>query len=332
MPTPGEFEIIERWFTRATADRAVLTGIGDDAAIVRPAGPIAIAVDMLVAGRHFPDDLPARAIGHRALAVNLSDLAAVGARPRWATLALSLPAAEPDWIAAFAEGFFALAERWQLSLIGGDTTRGPLTITVQVIGDAAATPMLRSGGQPGDCVFVSGTLGDSAAALELVGDGRAAVAVPAPGASTAGASTAGDSARALVERFAYPEPRVELGQALAGVAHAAIDVSDGLLADLQHICRQSGCGAELELDALPLSPALLACFPRERAEAFALGGGDDYELCFSCADADVERLMALAEAAATPVTAIGRLTPERGLRGRRGGRSRPLEPAGYRHF
>jgi thiamine-monophosphate kinase len=317
MPSPGEFEIIERWFTRAVTDPAVLTGIGDDAAIVRPDGPLAVAVDMLVAGIHFPPELPAGAIGHRALAVNLSDLAAVGATPRWATLALSLPAADPDWLEAFAAGFFTLAERWRLSLIGGDTTRGPLTITVQVIGASAPRPLLRSGGRPGDCVVVSGTLGDSAAAIELL---------------AAASSEPTAAARTLIERFSYPEPRIALGQALAGIAHAAIDISDGLLADLGHICRLSGCGAELDIAALPLSPALLEVFPRERAEDFALAGGDDYELCFTCAEAELAAVQAAAVAAGTRITVIGRLTAEPGLRARHDGRDLTLEPAGYTHF
>jgi thiamine-monophosphate kinase len=284
---------------------------------VAPDGALAIAVDTLVAGTHFPPDLDAEAIGHRALAVNLSDLAAVGAKPRWATLALCLSEVDTKWLEAFARGFFRLADRFGVSLIGGDTTRGPLAITVGIFGDAAARPLLRSAGRAGDRVLVSGTLGDGAAALEHI--------------ATDPASRSREAA-ALIRRFSYPEPRVALGQALAGVAHAAIDVSDGLLADLDHICRQSGCGAVIDLDALPLSPALKALYPAERALAFALSGGDDYELCFTAVPGDVPRIREIAAGLGTEVAEIGELTADAGLRGRRDGQSRPLAAAGYAHF
>ena len=316
MPLAREFEIIERYFTRAAADNAVAVGIGDDAAIVETQGPVAWAVDTLVAGTHFPDALPARAVGHRALAVNLSDLAAVGAKPRWATLALSLPGADADWLDGFAGGFFALAERFGVSLVGGDTTRGPLTVTVGVIGEAPSAPMLRSGGRAGDRILVSGTLGAGAAGLAcLVGDSS-----PTP------------DARALIERFSYPEPRVDLGLALAGLAHACIDISDGLVADLGHICRQSGLGAVIELDSLPLPESGLAVFSRERCRELALYGGDDYELCIAVAPADVARAREAAVAAGTAVAEIGELTAAPGIVGRHGDSSMALEPKGFAHF
>lgn len=317
MAKPGEFEIIARYFTRPVVDPAVRVGIGDDAAIVVPDGAIAVAVDTLVSGTHFPPDLAAEAIGHRALAVNLSDLAAVGARPRWATLALSLSEVDPDWLEGFARGFFRLAGRHGVSLIGGDTTRGPLSITVGIIGDAADAPLLRSGGRPGDRLLVSGTLGDAAAALGHLATPEA---------------ERNAEARALIERFAFPEPRVALGCALAGIARAAIDISDGLLADLGHICRQSGCGAALDLDALPLSPALRTLHPGEVAETFALSGGDDYELCIAVAPGDVARVREIAARVGTELTLIGELTAGSGIVGRRGGDSRPLAAAGYVHF
>jgi thiamine-monophosphate kinase len=317
MDSPGEFEIIARYFTRPVSDTAVRVGIGDDAAIVNAPGPLAIAVDTLVAGTHFPAGLDAGAIGHRALAVNLSDLAAVGARPRWATLALSLVEVDTRWLEAFAAGFFALADRHGVSLIGGDTTRGALAITVGIFGDAAPAPLLRADGRPGDRLFVSGTLGDSAAALEHF------ATLPA---------TRSPEATELVRHFCWPEPRVALGRALAGLAHAAIDVSDGLLADLGHICRQSGCGAVIDLAALPLSPALRALYPAERALSFALSGGDDYELCFSVASADVARVRGIAAELGAAVTEIGELTAAAGILGRRDGQSRPLAPTGYVHF
>lgn len=317
MPPAREFEIIERHFTRATDDAAIEVGIGDDAAIIDAKGPLAITVDMLVAGTHFPATLPARAVGHRALAVNLSDLAAVAATPRWATLALSLAEVDRDWLDDFAAGFFALAQRFGVSLIGGDTTRGPLTMAVTVIGEASGTPLLRSGGRVGDRIFVSGTLGGAAAGLACLGQDAGE---PSP------------DRRALIERFCYPEPRVELGLALAGFAHAAIDISDGLVADLGHICAGSGCGAALNLDALPLAPDLLATLPPDRCQALALDGGDDYELCFSVGAADAERTRAAAEAAGTPVTEIGELTASPGIVGRRDGTSIALEPKGFVHF
>ena len=317
MGTPGEFEIIARYFTRQATDPAIRVGIGDDAAIVAPEGELAIAVDTLVAGTHFPPDLDADAVGDRALAVNLSDLAAVGARPRWATLALTLSSVDEAWLEEFARGFFRLADRFKVSLIGGDTTRGALAITVGIFGDAARSPLLRSAGRAGDRVLVSGTLGDSAAALEHF--------------ATDPARRSAEAA-ALVRRFSYPEPRVELGCALAGVAHAAIDISDGLLADLGHICRQSSCGAAIDLDALPLSPALKSLYPAERAESFALSGGDDYELCFTVAPRDLARIREIAARLDIGVADIGELTADAGIRGRRDGKSRPLPAAGYVHF
>jgi thiamine-monophosphate kinase len=314
---PGEFEIIERYFTRASRDTAVEVGIGDDAAIVVASGRLAIAVDTLVAGTHFPPSATPESIGHRALAVNLSDLAAVGAVPRWATLALCLAESDPVWLDGFARGFFALADRYSVSLIGGDTTRGPLAMTVTVLGDVPGRALLRSAGTSGDRIFVSGTVGDAAAGLAIL--------------QSDPTSTAADS-RALVERFCHPEPRVALGRALTGLANACIDVSDGLIVDLGHICEQSACGAVIDLDALPLSAALRSTRTAADAEALALGGGDDYELCFTVPPARVESVVAAARAVGTPVTAIGELTAAPGIRGRRQGRIAALEAGGFRHF
>jgi len=314
---PGEFEIIERYFTRPSRDAAVEVGIGDDAAIVAPSGRLAVAVDTLVAGTHFPPSATPESIGHRALAVNLSDLAAVGAVPRWATLALCLAESDPVWLDGFARGFFALADRYAVSLIGGDTTRGPLAMTVTVLGDVTGRALLRSAGRPGDRIFVSGTVGDAAAGL--------AILQPDP------TSMAADD-RALVERFCFPEPRVALGRALTGLAHACIDISDGLVVDLGHICEQSGCGAVIDLDALPMSAALRSTRSAADAEALALSGGDDYELCFTAPSTHVARVVDAAQAAGTSVTAIGELTEAPGIRGRRQGRVDPLEARGFRHF
>lgn len=365
MPRAREFEIIERYFTRSPPDDQVTVGIGDDAAILDCAGPIAVAVDMLVAGTHFPESLAPRAVGHRALAVNLSDLAAVAARPRWATLALSLPGADPDWLEQFAAGFFTLAERYGVVLIGGDTTHGPLTVTVGLIGEASRTPLLRSRGRAGDLIFVSGSLGDAAAGLQFLDDGgeghqgdagegrqgdagegredesgegrqggagegrQGDAGRPTPDSADAGKSTARD---ALIERFCYPEPRVGLGLALEGVAGAAIDISDGLVADLGHICAESRCGAVIDLEALPLSASLQGRFPPDRCRELALHGGDDYELCFTVTAADAVRLPELAAAAGTTVTEIGELTSAPGIVGCLGGTRMTLEPKGFVHF
>jgi thiamine-monophosphate kinase len=316
MPRSREFEIIERFFTRPVTDAAIEVGIGDDAAVVVPQGRLAVAVDMIVAGTHFPPETPARAIGHRCLAVNLSDLAAMGARPRWATLALSLPTSDLAWVEEFAAGFFSLADRFGVSLIGGDTVRGPLSATVEVIGDVSTDPLLRSAGRIGDLVFVSGSIGDSAAALQCLGGGASET----------------EAGRALIERFRYPEPRVDLGLALRGVAHAMIDISDGLVIDLGRICEQSRCGAEIEPASLPLSEPLRSAFPGERGIELALHGGDDYELCFSAAAADLDRVLGIASGVGTPVTPIGRLTAGAGVTALANGRTVALRPQGFDHF
>ena len=263
----GEFELIARYFSRPVARRDVLVGVGDDAALLEvPAGQVlAAATDTLVEGRHFLPDAPPESVGHQALAVNLSDLAAMGAEPAWTLLALSLPEPDTHWLEGFARGFHALADRAGLTLVGGDTVRGPRVVTVQVLGFVpAGLALRRDGARPGDVLYASGSLGDAAAGLELLRDGRRA-----------------DTDSPLVRRYRFAEPRLALGMALRGVASAAMDVSDGLLGDLGKLCDASGVGAILELEQLPLSPALLASFDATQAERFALGGGDDYELVFT---------------------------------------------------
>jgi thiamine-monophosphate kinase len=242
-------------------------------------------------------------------------MAAMGARPRWATLALTVPAAEPDWLEAFAAGLYDLAERFDVSLIGGDTTRGPLSVTLQIMGTLETEAALtRAGGRAGDDVYVTGTLGDAAAALAAVDD--AAGSVPAE----------------LWARFAYPEPRVAAGLSLVSIATAAIDISDGLVADLGHICERSGCGAEIELDALPLSAALLGLRAGAAAHRLAATGGDDYELCFTAPPSAAAAVKAAAAASATQMQRIGGLTAEPGVRCRLYGERLELEDAGYAHF
>ncbi|VAW78114.1 Thiamine-monophosphate kinase, partial [hydrothermal vent metagenome] len=261
----SEFDIIERYFQRSQPMRDdVLLGIGDDAALLRvPAGKqLVVAVDTLVAGRHFPKQTSAADIGHKALAVNLSDLAAMGATPAWATLALTLPTADTAWLQAFSSGFFQLADEYAITLIGGDTTRGPLSITVQVHGFVEPGRALqRSTARPGDAVYVSGTLGEAACALQKI------LADEMPEA-------------ALLQRLNRPQPRVALGQSLAGLASAAIDISDGLLADLGRLLTASSCGATLWPDRLPCSSALQH-LPAGQARDCQFNGGDDYELCFT---------------------------------------------------
>jgi thiamine-monophosphate kinase len=289
----GEFGLIAKYFTHRA--RHTLLGVGDDCALIRPrAGHVlAISVDMLVEGRHFFKGADPRALGHKTLAVNLSDLAAMGATPRWATLALSLPRIDEKWLAAFSRGFMRLARAHDVDLIGGDTTRGPLTLCVQIMGEVPAGDALRrDGARAGDDVWVSGTLGD--AALGVAAGKRQIVLSPA-------------ARRRVMQRLDRPTPRVALGRALAGVAHSAIDISDGLLADLGHICERSRVSAVIELAALPRSALLRAHEASPVARRALLAGGDDYELCFT---APVSRRAAVLRAGARTrvrVTRIGRV-------------------------
>jgi thiamine-monophosphate kinase len=317
----SEFELIARYFSACGARRPdVLLGVGDDAALLAcpPGQALVAAIDTLVEGVHFPVPSPPASVGHRALAVNLSDLAAMGARPAWALLALTLPAAEADWIAAFAEGLGALARAHGVQLVGGDTTAGPLCVTVQILGFVPAGAALRrSGGKPGDRLFVSGTPGDAAAGL-LVEQGRldAAPAVAA----------------ALRERFLFPAPRLSLGERLRTHASACIDVSDGLLGDAGKLATASGCGAELVLEDIPVSDALVAALGEERARELALTGGDDYELCFSVPG---ERVAALQQELPPHVwgyRAIGTLQDRQEVYVICGGRRIELQHGGYQHF
>ncbi|MCB1942588.1 MAG: thiamine-phosphate kinase [Candidatus Accumulibacter sp.] len=262
----SEFDVIARYFSRPTP-QAVL-GPGDDCALLAPAAgsELAISTDMLVEGSHFLPDTDPCQLGWKALAVNLSDLAAMGATPRWALLAGSFPEVRAVWLEAFATGFFACATHYGVDLVGGDTTRGPLAISVQVLGALpSGQALLRSGALVGDEVYVSGTLGDAAAALAFIAQEWR------PGA---------EHAEYLLERFNRPRARLELGMQLLGTATAAIDISDGLLADAAHIAVASGVKITIDPDRLPLSPALCSCEDREAIVRWALTGGDDYELCF----------------------------------------------------
>lgn len=295
-----EFELIERFFKRP-ARRSPL-GVGDDCALLAPAPGMQLAVssDMLVEGRHFLAGADPRQLGHKCLAVNLSDLAACGARPLAFTLALALPAADARWLGPFSQGLLALADAHGCELVGGDTTRGPLTICITVFGEVpAGQALLRSGARPGDDLYVSGSLGDARLALEAA---RGALAVP---------PSVLEAAR---ERLDAPAPRLALGMALRGIATSAIDISDGLLGDLGHVMRQSGVGATIEADTvaslLAAGDAVNLALRRE----LTLAGGDDYELAFTASPAAREAVHAAAAQAGTRVTCIGRIDAASGMR------------------
>lgn len=319
----SEFELIRRYFTHPAPHTRL--GVGDDAALVRTrAGmELVVAADMLISGRHFFPDADPQQLGHKALAVNLSDMAAMGATPRWALLALALPAAEPAWLRAFASGFMRLARQHDVALIGGDTTRGPLAICVQILGEVpAGEALMRSGARPGDEVWVSGRIGDAALAVaarkrrvklgahELVG---------------------------LQRRLDAPVPRVALGRELRRIAHSAIDVSDGLCADLGHICERSRVSAVIEFARLPVSRVMKKRLDLAVARNALLAGGDDYELCFTAGPERRKAVLAAARRAAVQVTAIGHIERAASRRPEvrvvdRTGRLMRVESDGYDHF
>ena len=327
----AEFDLIERIRVRAMAREGVLLGIGDDAAVLHvPAGhELVVTADTLNAGVHFPLDAAPADIGWKALAVNLSDLASMGARPAWCTLSLSLPADDPAWLDGFLDGFLELADAHAVALVGGDTTRGPLSIAVTAMGWVEAGAALRrDGARIGDEVWVTGTLGDAAAALVLGGH----VLLPLDGAAMP-VVEAGNAA-VLRARLARPTPRVVVGRALVGLAHACVDVSDGLLADLGHICRRSGVGAEIEIAQLPASPALRAAFADDVLRAvLQASGGDDYELCFTVAPSRAAPLRAALAQSGTAATRIGHIVAGAGVRALRADGSAWLAPRqGHVHF
>lgn len=303
-----EFDLIEMIRRRSGIERDdVRLGIGDDAAVVAvPEGrELAIAIDTLVEGVHFPIGTAPFDIGWKALAVNLSDLAAMGATPAWALLALTLPAADSHYVESMIDGFVQLAAPHRLALVGGDTTRGPLTITVAVHGFVPPGRALkRSGARVGDVVMVTGTLGDAAAGLQCL-DRHGTRADALLGASPG-------TREHLVERLNRPTPRLAVGTALRDIATACIDVSDGLLADLAHICRASGVGAEIDAPMLPRSSALLTLFGEEAALDFALGGGDDYELCFTVPPERASEVAGNLSRAGCVATRIGRIVAATG--------------------
>ncbi|MDO8903207.1 thiamine-phosphate kinase [Hydrogenophaga sp.] len=325
----GEFDLIRRHFQRPGHPRTpgVALGIGDDCALMAPrAGhQLAISTDMLVEGRHFLPGTDPVALGHKALAVNLSDLAAMGARPLGFTLALALPDANDPWLAAFAGGLFALADAHACPLVGGDTTRGPLNICITVFGELHPGHALRrDAARAGDDLYLSGRTGEARLALALLrGE---------PWALQALGSDALQTLPDLGQRLDRPTPRLALGQALAGLAHAAIDVSDGLAGDLGHILSASDLGAEIQLGSLPVAPALQRLPPAQQEDCL-LHGGDDYELLFTAAPDKREAIEAAALDSATPVTRIGCLTAAPGLWAvPADGQRRAVPTRGFDHF
>ena len=305
----SEFDLIRKYFSRLPK-HAVL-GVGDDCALIRvdAAAELAISTDMLLEGRHFAAGADPRLLGHKALAVNLSDLAAMGATPGWATLALAMPSASEKWVAAFAKGLYALAERHGVDLIGGDTTRGPLAICITVFGEVpAGLALYRGGARPGDDIWVSGALGGAAYALERPG------------------------LRAAAKRLHEPEPRVELGERLRGLASSAIDVSDGFAQDLGHVLERSGVGALVHYERLPRDPSLAREADPRRVARCVLAGGDDYELVFTAPQARRGEVEALGAEIALPLACVGAIQ-KGGTLQLLGADGRPMAvPRGFDHF
>jgi thiamine-monophosphate kinase len=326
---PSEFELIRTYFDRPAAGPAsgVVLGVGDDCALltVTPGMELAVSTDMLVEGRHFARGADPGLLGHKSLAVNLSDLAAMGATPRWATLALALPAADEDWLRGFSAGLYALAARYGVSLAGGDTTRaaapGATTISITIMGEVpAGLSLLRGGAQPGDDIWVSGELGGAALGLACL-QGRAGLPPAAE--------------QAVLARLHAPEPRVALGERLRGLASAAIDVSDGFAGDLGHILERSDAGALVHYAQLPRAAAFAALSDPQLEAQCVLSGGDDYELVFTAAQAARAEIESLGRELGLALARVGAIQPSPG--GRRlqvlDAQGKPLPPAGgFDHF
>ncbi|MEZ5566239.1 MAG: thiamine-phosphate kinase [Gammaproteobacteria bacterium] len=320
-----ERALIRRYFSRsaplAGERSAIIVGIGDDGAVLRPEPgyDLVVAIDTLVEGTHFLRDMPSAAVGHRCLAVNLSDVAAMAAEPRWAVLALAIPEVDEAWLSGFADGLFALADRYNVALVGGDTVRGPLAATVTIHGQARPGQVVqRRGAQPGDGVWVTGSPGDAVAGRLLLMDPDK--------------KTGHDELRQeLIRRFLFPEPRVLEGQQLSGLATAMLDVSDGLHDDLGKLLAASNVGAEMDIGCLPLSTALQTLCPRDAIE-HALTGGDDYELCFTVPAAAESSLLKAAESWPVSVTRIGTIIAGEGARWSLDGRPYRVPDSLWQHF
>jgi thiamine-monophosphate kinase len=317
-----EFELIRRFFLTQEKGEGVLLGIGDDGAVVTPAHDrsLVAVVDTLIEGVHYPLNFPASDVGFRAVAVNLSDIAAMGATPKWMTLALTLAEADESWLTGFAAGLFEAAREYDVALIGGDTTRGAQTvISVQLLGDVASNAILtRAGARPGDGIYVTGTVGDAAGGLALL-------------KASAGLELDSDGEH-LVQRFSRPAARVAFGASIAGRATAAIDLSDGLGTDLGKLLCASAVAGTIDLGLLPVSVHLCRKFGRGQAVDFALDGGDDYELCFTAKPADHARIRELAARERVTITRIGAVERGVGLYCVRDGATVPYQDRGYSHF
>jgi len=317
-----EFSLIAQYFSDCgAAGDDTLLGVGDDCALLAPpiGEVLAVTTDTLISGVHFPHHSPARLIAQRALAVNLSDMAAMGATPRWFQLALTLPDSDQNWLAEFSAGLNAMACDFNCALVGGDTTRGPLTISITLIGSVPSNQALkRSGAKPGDTIFVSGTLGDGAAGLAAV-EGRL--------------SLSAEDAAFLEERFWQPQARVVQGLMIREFASAAIDISDGLVADLGHIVKASQVAAVVAVDKLPLSPALCRATAAERRLTWALSGGDDYELCFTVPASGLAQCQKLITDGLLSATPIGQIIEGQGVHCIDGqGLPFDVPRSGYQHF
>lgn len=316
----NEFDIIERYFRFPPRRPGVELAGGDDAAIMAPAPGerLVVTTDILAAGRHFPADGDPAAIAARCLRCNISDLVAMGAQPRWFTLAISLPAADADWLAAFSRGLAAECEHWQIDLIGGDTTKGELSIAIQMLGTLGPDDsyLARSGARPGDVVLVTGSLGDAVAWLDLKDE----------------AGLEAEALDYLYRRFWYPQPPLAFVISASSLISAACDISDGLAADLGHICKSSGVGARINAAELPLS-AVLQGRDEGALRRWALAGGDDYEICLTAAPEDVDRLTELAAKSGTRLTQVGEIVPGSAVSCYdAAGKPLTLPQSGYRHF
>ena len=317
-----EFELIRRYFVRPARADGVLVGIGDDGAVLMPTPGRALVsvVDTLVEGVHWPAELPPADVGFRAVAVNVSDVAAMGGRPRWMTLTLTLPAADEQWLMPFAEGLLAAADAYDTQLAGGDVTRGGQTvISVQITGEVDTRHVLpRSGARPGHRIYVTGTPGDAAAGLRLIRD--------------ASIDARTEDREFLIARWARPEIHVGFAESIAPFAGGTIDVSDGLFADAGKLLAASGAGGRIETTALPRSAALRRVFGESEAVRLALAGGEDYELCFTADPVHEDAVFESAESNGTSVARIGTVTEGSSLVLTRDGREVPFADPGYRHF
>lgn len=314
----SEFDLIAQYFTRPTPKADL--GVGDDAALLRvtPNHQLAISVDASVVGTHFYADCPPEWIGWKSLAVNVSDMAAMGAIPKWMTLAIALPERNPEWLAGFASGFFDCATQFDIDLIGGDTTRGPLNITVQIMGEVpTGQALLRSGAQVGDDIWVTGTLGSAALGLAHL---QKKLVLPE--------AVLADCLNALHR----PQPRLAAGLGLQGIAHSCIDISDGLLADLGHILKASGVGAEIVLDNIPCHPWVAQLLQEPAYQQAMLSGGDDYELCFTASPQQDAKIAALSQQCNVLFTRIGRITTDAGLQVQYQNQPLSFSGKGFDHF